>query len=301
MIGAPLMTLTTGRVPRRTLLIGLAAIFHARQPAVGSGRQLRHAAVRRGSLPRSTTAPSSASARSSRRALCRRSAGAPGRSLRCSWASPSPMWLACRSRPGRASISAGARRFWGIAGLGVVTMAALRPDAAAHARRPPVATCPWRSFACWCAARCSAALGLTVRAARARCSPCSPISRRSCVSVTHASLGFVTAMLVTYGVGLTVGNWLRRQVRRPVGGPHADRYAGLAVVRSWSRSRADAVRRGLSRDPGVPLGRGELRAGAAAAGAVMAAAAATPNPRVLRQYRRVQSRQCARRGAEAAR
>ena len=27
LIGAPLMTLTTGRVPRRTLLIGLAAIF----------------------------------------------------------------------------------------------------------------------------------------------------------------------------------------------------------------------------------------------------------------------------------
>ena len=27
MIGAPLMTLTTGRVPRRALLIGLAAIF----------------------------------------------------------------------------------------------------------------------------------------------------------------------------------------------------------------------------------------------------------------------------------
>ena len=27
MAGAPLMTLTTGRIPRRTLLIGLAAIF----------------------------------------------------------------------------------------------------------------------------------------------------------------------------------------------------------------------------------------------------------------------------------
>jgi DHA1 family inner membrane transport protein len=32
---------------------------------------------------------------------------------------------------------------------------------------------------------------------------------------THASLGFVTAMLVLYGVGLTVGNWL--------GGRFADR------------------------------------------------------------------------------
>ena len=32
---------------------------------------------------------------------------------------------------------------------------------------------------------------------------------------THASLGFVTAMLVLYGVGLTLGNWL--------GGRYADR------------------------------------------------------------------------------
>jgi DHA1 family inner membrane transport protein len=39
---------------------------------------------------------------------------------------------------------------------------------------------------------------------------------------THASLGFVTAMLVTYGVGLTVGNWL--------GGKFADRSVDRTLI-----------------------------------------------------------------------
>ncbi|MFT3978445.1 MAG: MFS transporter, partial [Sphingomonas bacterium] len=39
---------------------------------------------------------------------------------------------------------------------------------------------------------------------------------------THASLGFVTAMLVTYGVGLTVGNWL--------GGRFADRSVDRTLI-----------------------------------------------------------------------
>ena len=40
--------------------------------------------------------------------------------------------------------------------------------------------------------------------------------------VTHASLGFVTAMLITYGVGLSVGNWL--------GGRFADRSVDRTFV-----------------------------------------------------------------------
>jgi DHA1 family inner membrane transport protein len=39
---------------------------------------------------------------------------------------------------------------------------------------------------------------------------------------THASLGFVTAMLVTYGLGLTVGNWL--------GGRFADRSVDRTLI-----------------------------------------------------------------------
>jgi DHA1 family inner membrane transport protein len=40
--------------------------------------------------------------------------------------------------------------------------------------------------------------------------------------VTHASLAFVTAMLVTYGLGLTVGNWL--------GGKFADRSVDRTLI-----------------------------------------------------------------------
>jgi DHA1 family inner membrane transport protein len=39
---------------------------------------------------------------------------------------------------------------------------------------------------------------------------------------THASLGFVTAMLVTYGLGLTAGNWL--------GGKFADRSVDRTLI-----------------------------------------------------------------------
>ena len=39
---------------------------------------------------------------------------------------------------------------------------------------------------------------------------------------THASLGFVTAMLVTYGLGLTAGNWL--------GGRFADRSVDRTLI-----------------------------------------------------------------------
>ena len=39
---------------------------------------------------------------------------------------------------------------------------------------------------------------------------------------THASLGFVTAMLVTYGLGLTVGNWL--------GGKFADKSVDRTLI-----------------------------------------------------------------------
>lgn len=118
--------------------------------------------------------------------------------------------------------------FWGIAGLGVITMAALRltlppmpspagGDMMAELRvltRGPVI----------------AALALTVLGSSAMFTVftyVAPILREE----TAASLGFVTAMLMTYGVGLTVGNWL--------GGRFADRsvdrtlivtLAGLSIV-----------------------------------------------------------------------
>ena len=65
------------------------------------------------------------------------------------------------------------------------------------------------------------ALGLTVVGASAMFTVftyITPILREA----THASLGFVTAMLVTYGVGLTVGNWL--------GGRFADRSVDRTLI-----------------------------------------------------------------------
>jgi DHA1 family inner membrane transport protein len=102
--------------------------------------------------------------------------------------------------------------FWGIAALGGVTMVALRMslpalpaatggDALAELRvlrRGPVL----------------GALALTVVGSSAMFTVFTyivPILR----DATHASLGFVTAMLVLYGAGLTLGNWL--------GGKFADR------------------------------------------------------------------------------
>jgi DHA1 family inner membrane transport protein len=66
-----------------------------------------------------------------------------------------------------------------------------------------------------------AALGLTVLGSSAMFTVftyIAPILREE----THASVGFVTAMLVTYGVGLTAGNWL--------GGKYADRSVDITLI-----------------------------------------------------------------------
>ncbi len=65
------------------------------------------------------------------------------------------------------------------------------------------------------------ALGLTVIGASAMFTVFTYITP-ILVEVTHASLGFVTAMLVTYGVGLTVGNGL--------GGKFADRSVDKTLI-----------------------------------------------------------------------
>jgi DHA1 family inner membrane transport protein len=109
--------------------------------------------------------------------------------------------------------------FWGIAALGVLAMVALRltlPKVAAPSGgnvaaelkvlgRGPVL----------------AALALTVIGASAMFTVftyITPILQQE----AHASIGFVTAMLVTYGVGLTVGNWL--------GGKFADHSVDRTLI-----------------------------------------------------------------------
>jgi DHA1 family inner membrane transport protein len=217
MLGAPLMTLTTGRVPRRTLLIGLAAIFTlGNLLAAISGSygmllfarivtSLNHGAFFGvGSIVAASLVPP------------QRQAGAVAAMFMgltianvvgvpiATWAGAVMDWRVA---------------LWGIAALGVVTMTALRftlpaipapagGDALAELRvlaRGPVL----------------AALGLTVLGASAMFTVftyIAPILREQ----THASLGFVTAMLVTYGLGLTVGNWL--------GGMYADRSVDRTLI-----------------------------------------------------------------------
>jgi MFS transporter, DHA1 family, inner membrane transport protein len=217
MLGAPLMTLTTGRVPRRTLLIGLTAIFTIGNllAAVSGGYGMLLAArvltsfnhgafFGVGSIVAASLVPPQRQAGAVAAMFMGLTiANVVGVPL-ATWAGEHLGW--------RAS-------FWGIAGLGVVTMVALRStlpalpapkggDAIAELRvlaRPVVL----------------GALALTVIGSSAMFTVftyIAPILREA----THASLGFVTAMLVTYGVGLTVGNWL--------GGRFADRSVDLTLA-----------------------------------------------------------------------
>lgn len=217
MLGAPLMTLATGRVPRRALLIGLVAIFtignllsavadsYGLLLAARVVTSLNHGAffgvgsiVAAGLVPPNRQAGAVAAM-----FMGLTIANVVGVPL-ATWAGDVLGW--------RAS-------FWGIAAIGVLVMAALRftlprlpaptgGDMAAELRvlgRGPVL----------------AALALTVIGSSAMFTVftyIAPILREQ----THASLGFVTAMLVTYGLGLTVGNWL--------GGKFADKSVDRTLI-----------------------------------------------------------------------
>ena len=217
MLGAPLMTLITGRVPRRTLLIGLAGIFTAGNllAAVSDSYGMLLAArvltsfnhgafFGVGSIVAASLVPPERRAGAVAAMFMGLTiANVVGVPL-ATWGGEHLGWRAA---------------FWGIAALGVATMAALRltlpslpapegGDAAAELRvltRGPVL----------------GALALTVIASSAMFTVftyIAPILRE----VTHASLGFVTAMLVVYGLGLTAGNWL--------GGRFADRSVDRTLV-----------------------------------------------------------------------
>lgn len=203
MLGAPLMTLTTGRVPRRTLLIGLAAIFtvgnvlaaisdsYGMLLAARVVTSLNHGAFFGvGSIVAASLVPPNRQAGAVAAMFMGLTiANVVGVPL-ATWAGDALGW--------RAS-------FWGVAAIGVIVMAALRltlpnlpaptgGNMAAELRvlgRGPVL----------------AALALTVIGSSAMFTVftyIAPILR----DATHASVGFITAMLVTYGLGLTVGNWL---------------------------------------------------------------------------------------------
>ncbi|MFD2030108.1 MFS transporter [Ancylobacter dichloromethanicus] len=217
MLGAPLMTLTTGRVPRRTLLIGLMAIFtlgnliaalstsYEMLLAARLITSLNHGAffgvgsiVAAGLVPENRRAGAVASM-----FMGLTIANVVGVPL-ATWAGDLIGWRAA---------------FWGIAGLGVVAMASLRltlPKVAADAGGDMVSELKVLGRG-----PVLMALALTVISSTAMFTVftyIAPILQRE----TGASIGFVTAMLVTYGVGLTVGNWL--------GGRFADRSVDRTLV-----------------------------------------------------------------------
>ena len=216
-LGAPLMTLTTGRIPRRTLLIGLMAIFTLGNllSAISTGYEmllvsrvitsLNHGAffgvgsvVAAGLVPANKRAGAVA-------------AMFTGLTIATVVGVPLATWVG--EQTGWRAV------FWAVAGLGLVAMAALRltlPKVAADGSgnvlaelrvlgRKPVL----------------AALALTVLGSSAMFTVftyIAPILEQE----TGASIGFVTAMLVIYGLGLTVGNW--------VGGRFADRSVDRTLI-----------------------------------------------------------------------
>lgn len=217
MAGAPLMTLTTGRIPRRTLLIGLAAIFTLGNVLAARSDSYAMLTVARvitslnhgtffgvGSIVAASLVPP------------QRQAGAVAAMFMgltiadvvgvplATWAGEHMGWRAA---------------FWGIAGLGVITMAALHltlPALPASAGGDPMA-----ELRVLGRGKVLGALALTVVGSSAMFTVFTyivPMLR----DVTHASFGFITAMLVTYGVGLTIGNWL--------GGKFADRSVDRTLI-----------------------------------------------------------------------
>ena len=216
-LGAPLMTLTTGRVPRRTLLIGLAAIFTLGNllSAVATDyttlliarvvTSLNHGAFFGvGSIvAASVVAPNRQAGAVASMFMGLTIANVVGVPL-AAWAGDALGW--------RAS-------FWGVTAIGLAVMAALRLTLP---RLPaPEGANPLAELKVLARGPVLSALALTVIGASAMFTVftyIAPILQ----DVTHASLGFVTAMLVTYGLGLTLGNWL--------GGKFADRSVDRTLI-----------------------------------------------------------------------
>ena len=221
LIGAPLMTLTTGRIPRRQLLIGLMAIFTL-------GNLMSALATDYTSLLIARVVTSlNHGAFFGVGALVAASVVAPDRGAGAVAAMFMGLTLATIGGVPLATwfgeLLGWRQAFWGIAGLGLLTMAALwfaLPNVAlppsdgvlAEIRvlgRPPVL----------------AALGLTVVGSGAMFTVFTYIAP-ILASETHGSTAFITAMLVLFGVGLTLGNlW---------GGKAADKSIDRTLITSLS-------------------------------------------------------------------
>ena len=217
MLGAPLMTLTTGRMRRRTLLISLAGIFtlgnlmaalansYEMLMAARLVTSLNHGAFFGvGSIVAMSVVPKDKSAGAVAAMFMGLTianvVGVPF----ATWVGDQLGWRAA---------------FWGIAALGVLTMMAL---VATLPNNPaPKDGSPISELRALGRKSVLGALGLTVLGSSAMFTVftyIAPILQTE----TGASVGFITAMLVTYGLGLTVGNWL--------GGHFADKSVDMTLI-----------------------------------------------------------------------
>ncbi|UQY33940.1 MFS transporter [Pseudomonas fulva] len=219
LIGAPLMTLTTGRIPRRYLLIGLMAIFTLGNLMSALATDYTSLLIARvvTSLNHGAFFGVGSVVAASLVAPDKRAGAVAamfmGLTLATIGGVPLAAWFG--------ELLGWRTAFWGIAGLGVLTMLALwfalpnvelpKSDGVlAEIRvlgRGPVL----------------AALALTVVGSSAMFTVFTYIAPILSTQ-THASTGFITAMLVLYGVGLTLGNmW---------GGKAADRSIDRTLIAS---------------------------------------------------------------------
>ncbi|KQO71564.1 MFS transporter [Methylobacterium sp. Leaf88] len=219
LIGAPLMTLAFARVPRRALLVGLMGIFTVGSviSALADGYAMLLAArivtaFNHGAFFGIGSVVAASLVRPERRAAAV-AAMFSGLTIATIGGVPLAAWVG-EALGWRAA-------FWGIAGIGAVAMLSLRlalpplpvdgaPDIRAELRvvaRPAIL----------------GALALTVLGSSAMFTVFTyivPILRIE----TGADASFVTAMLVVYGVGLTLGNW--------AGGRLADRTVDGTIIAS---------------------------------------------------------------------
>jgi len=221
LIGAPLMTLTTGKIPRRYLLIGLMAIFTLGNLMSALATDYTSLMVARvvTSLNHGAFFGVGSVVAASLVAPDKRAGAVAamfmGLTLATIGGVPLAAWFG--------ELLGWRTAFWGIAGLGVLTMLALwfalpnvelpKSDGVlAEIRvlgRGPVL----------------AALALTVVGSSAMFTVFTYIAPILSTQ-THASTGFITAMLMLYGVGLTLGNmW---------GGKAADRSIDRTLIASLS-------------------------------------------------------------------
>ncbi|WP_267433451.1 MFS transporter [Sphingomonas sp. GM_Shp_1] len=221
LIGAPLMTLTTGRIDRRTLLIALMGIFTLGNAlsAMADGYWMLMAArvvtsfnhgafFGVGSVVAASLVPPDKRAGAVAAMFTGLTVATIGGVPAAAWVSEAIGWRTA---------------FAGIAGVGAVAMLSLR------LALPPLPTAEGGDIRAELRVLrrgpVLAALALTVVGASAMFTVFTyivPILREE----THASSGFVTAMLVLYGIGLTIGNTL--------GGRLADRSIERTLIGSFA-------------------------------------------------------------------